>query len=534
MRGWWLAVLVGAIIPTILVSRAAGDDLAQMGVKELEDRVLEGRRAIKSGEFQIRVAGDSQNEEEFHIWLGANGDIRQEETLNGQLRVGILAGKYAYMYSGKPAALQNPDMLTIVERSPLAQTNPGMASYWVADPRVVMFVPETFSGWSRYQLDTFVSRGGCQDLAVRASQWQGLAAATVSFRDANTGHKFEYDVVPERGYTIVGWRMTGVARSAGSNSPMSSVMTCELTQVAPSIWYPTHVHFKSDWDGRTMADEQVTIVASHVNEPIDEKVFAVGWKLPPKRLLVTDSPYGVLPGGRGGTIYLWDGQQLRPWTTKDETSRRAVVAAKRVAASPGISNRTIALLATGALVVALATLGVMAWARKHGHLLDLNAAVSLLMLLAVGALWVRSYSRLDEGFLIYSVEGSEQVGVMDGRVLLQHHEPAEGVRGRPLRVSVRSTPSDALPPRFWPAMEKGRMLWPGARSLRAASVPGDSFWVLMMPVWQVGLIFALLPGVWLTARGRRFYRRRRGRCVACGYELRGNVSGVCPECGRVA
>jgi len=26
-------------------------------------------------------------------------------------------------------------------------------------------------------------------------------------------------------------------------------------------------------------------------------------------------------------------------------------------------------------------------------------------------------------------------------------------------------------------------------------------------------------------------RANRGQCVRCGYDLRGNVSGVCPECG---
>jgi len=31
---------------------------------------------------------------------------------------------------------------------------------------------------------------------------------------------------------------------------------------------------------------------------------------------------------------------------------------------------------------------------------------------------------------------------------------------------------------------------------------------------------------------RRVYRRRRGRCIECGYNLTGNVSGVCPECGE--
>ena len=28
-------------------------------------------------------------------------------------------------------------------------------------------------------------------------------------------------------------------------------------------------------------------------------------------------------------------------------------------------------------------------------------------------------------------------------------------------------------------------------------------------------------------------RRRKGLCLSCGYDLTGNVSGVCPECGEV-
>lgn len=30
---------------------------------------------------------------------------------------------------------------------------------------------------------------------------------------------------------------------------------------------------------------------------------------------------------------------------------------------------------------------------------------------------------------------------------------------------------------------------------------------------------------------RRWRRRKKGLCVKCGYDLTGNVSGVCPECG---
>ena len=33
---------------------------------------------------------------------------------------------------------------------------------------------------------------------------------------------------------------------------------------------------------------------------------------------------------------------------------------------------------------------------------------------------------------------------------------------------------------------------------------------------------------------RRWRRRRKGLCVKCAYDLTGNVSGVCPECGVMA
>ncbi len=31
---------------------------------------------------------------------------------------------------------------------------------------------------------------------------------------------------------------------------------------------------------------------------------------------------------------------------------------------------------------------------------------------------------------------------------------------------------------------------------------------------------------------RRWRRRKRNLCVLCGYNLTGNTSGVCPECGK--
>ena len=53
-------------------------------------------------------------------------------------------------------------------------------------------------------------------------------------------------------------------------------------------------------------------------------------------------------------------------------------------------------------------------------------------------------------------------------------------------------------------------------------------------LWWAGLMFVMAGSYCLTAR--RLYVRRRwgreGRCIKCGYDLTGNVSGRCPECGE--
>lgn len=48
----------------------------------------------------------------------------------------------------------------------------------------------------------------------------------------------------------------------------------------------------------------------------------------------------------------------------------------------------------------------------------------------------------------------------------------------------------------------------------------------------IALLFGILP-LRSLIRGplRTRYRRRRGLCLKCGYNLTGNLSGVCPECG---
>lgn len=52
------------------------------------------------------------------------------------------------------------------------------------------------------------------------------------------------------------------------------------------------------------------------------------------------------------------------------------------------------------------------------------------------------------------------------------------------------------------------------------------------PLWVLFVLLAVYPAV-VFHRGplRRRRRRSQMQCVACGYDLTANVSGICPECG---
>ena len=55
---------------------------------------------------------------------------------------------------------------------------------------------------------------------------------------------------------------------------------------------------------------------------------------------------------------------------------------------------------------------------------------------------------------------------------------------------------------------------------------------LIVPSWAVLTTTLAYPTIaFICGPFRRRRRRRRGECVPCGYNLTGNVSGVCPECG---
>ena len=50
-------------------------------------------------------------------------------------------------------------------------------------------------------------------------------------------------------------------------------------------------------------------------------------------------------------------------------------------------------------------------------------------------------------------------------------------------------------------------------------------------VWAVAIVPPAIIVIWRRAKYRRNVEGSKFQCNHCGYDLTGNVSGACPECG---
>jgi hypothetical protein len=216
------------------------------------------------------------------------------------------------------------------------------------------------------------------------------------------------------------------------------------------------------------------------------------------------------------------------------------------------------------------------------RLLNLLTAVSLLLCVAVPALWVRSYSRAEHFWLIYRKGGSELLRTDRGDFALyrfKSNKPDHQATG-PVRFEYRAGPHvgshasprsypitrswgpfsyAAIPPPSPPSSEEveesRRVLREAEQSpmtqpthdprermrqhLRVSAAQevlsgGRSTQQFVFPAWSALIPLLILP-ILAAARlmRQRFAARRlqQDLCPSCGYDLRATPDG-CPECGN--
>jgi hypothetical protein len=157
------------------------------------------------------------------------------------------------------------------------------------------------------------------------------------------------------------------------------------------------------------------------------------------------------------------------------------------------------------------------------RLLNLPAAVSLLLLAAVTVLWVRSYRVTDE-WVWRRVDA-------DARRLHELYVHSGTGRLRVSRHELRISDDFYASPHDMARLKGSGGLWhssgrPGLGSPVRRHIMAAPHWLFLPPL-------AVLPA---AVASRRWTCRRRdalGLCAACGYDLRA-TPGRCPECGKVA
>ena len=154
------------------------------------------------------------------------------------------------------------------------------------------------------------------------------------------------------------------------------------------------------------------------------------------------------------------------------------------------------------------------------HLFAIASAISLLLFIATVTLWARSYSH-DDSITIRPDPNECVVCVASGNLWLEKdcswpdlNDPAWG-RDYDMQVcgfgrragNVNHVSSD----------------------YSVVSARYTKFWFI--PMWFPCLLFVIIPVARLLGiRGHGSFASDRV-CAVCGYDLTGNTSGVCPECG---
>jgi len=156
--------------------------------------------------------------------------------------------------------------------------------------------------------------------------------------------------------------------------------------------------------------------------------------------------------------------------------------------------------------------------KKRGWVYRGALATMIALAVAVGVLWVATYSWPINLTLPLSTSAENDVYINDGRVYIDF-------------MYSRNNPIDV----FLEPIRSLRKINPNIKRwwyFSLAPYPSDGGWFCTFPLWASFLVLLIWP---VSVTIRWIYRRHPpGCCVSCNYDLRGSKQSTsCPECGEV-
>ena len=170
---------------------------------------------------------------------------------------------------------------------------------------------------------------------------------------------------------------------------------------------------------------------------------------------------------------------------------------------------------------------------------------------ATAALWVRSYVGGDQFHWLrdtpgttswvrrlYTLRSSRGGFIID--YIRSPSTDVDGIAAFREDAKIQPTfrheryPNQSYPKVYPPLPNADGWSWPGVsyHARNAGLHPSSKVWrqQLVLPYWLLALTTSITPLAWVGLRLRRRYYKKRGLCVACGYDLRATPE-RCPECG---
>jgi hypothetical protein len=192
--------------------------------------------------------------------------------------------------------------------------------------------------------------------------------------------------------------------------------------------------------------------------------------------------------------------------------------------------------------------------RIHRRVFTISAALCFLLSLGTAAIWVRS-DWMSDSFILskFFDEGEytfwKQSSLMVGRGRIGYNSIGQsGQRGkyradmervyiRNFHQSLAALPFHSAGPasdvdfRFGPDHRMAGFIWSYFEHGQAGHRPRSYGYELIVPLLGIEVLSLIIPTLWIWRRFKRSRIVRLGLCRKCQYDLTGNSSGVCPECG---